>query len=69
MTVWTALAAFALCLLPRLVVLWLSPPVEPTFYWMYSSELLQHGALGQFGVRDTVVEPLYPGISRRGPPG
>jgi hypothetical protein len=57
-----AALAFLLCALPRLGVLWLAAPPEHTFYWEYSSSLLNHGTLGVAGSPDTVVEPLYPGF-------
>jgi len=56
----SAAGAFVLCVLPRLIVLWLAPASEQTFYWHYSSSLLEHGTLGLPGAPDTVVEPLYP---------
>jgi dolichyl-phosphate-mannose-protein mannosyltransferase len=60
MLVRTAVAAFVVCAIPRFVVLWIDPAPEHTFYWFYSSMLLEHGVLGQPGAPDTVVEPLYP---------
>src|SRR5687767_16042420 len=59
MTRSAALAAFALCALPRSVVLWLSAAPEQTFYWFYSSTLLEHGSFGLPGAPDTQIEPLY----------
>ena len=59
MTRSVALAAFVLCALPRFVVLWLSPAPEQTFYWFYSSTLLEHGSFGFPGAPDTQIEPLY----------
>lgn len=50
----------ALCALPRLLLLWLTPLPEQTFYWQYASALLDHGILGSPGEPETVIEPLYP---------
>ena len=55
-----AVLAFLLCLVPRLAVLWLGPPPERTFYWEYSSSIVEYGTLGLAGTPDSVVEPLYP---------
>lgn len=60
MSVRTAVAAFLVCAIPRFLVLWIDPTPEQTFYWFYSSALLEHGTLGLPGAPDTVVEPLYP---------
>ena len=54
------LGIFMLCALPRLLFLWLSPPPELTFYWLYASNLLEHETFGAHGIPDTYVEPLYP---------
>ena len=56
----SAALAFLLCALPRLLFLWVAPPPELTFYWHYSSALIDYGTLGLPGAPETVVEPLYP---------
>ena len=56
----SAAAAFLLCALPRLVALWLVAAPEHSFYWIYSTSILEHGTLGLEGTPDSVVEPLYP---------
>ena len=56
----SAAGAFILCALPRLIALWLAAAPEETFYWVYSSSLLEHGTLGLAGTPDSIVEPLYP---------
>ena len=56
----SAAAAFIVCALPRLIVLWLAAAPEETFYWVYSSSVLEHGTLGLAGTPDSIVEPLYP---------
>jgi hypothetical protein len=56
----TDLLVVLACAFPRLVLLWLSAPPEPTFYWGYASALLRGGHFGLHGVPDTYVEPLYP---------
>ena len=56
----SATGVFLLCSLPRLIVLWLAAAPEETFYWVYSSSLLEHGTLGLAGTPDSIVEPLYP---------
>ena len=55
-----AVLAFLLCALPRLIVLSLAAAPEETFYWIYSSSVLDHGTLGLAGTPDSIVEPLYP---------
>ena len=39
---------------------WFAPAPQETFYWVYSTSLLEHGTLGLAGTPDSVVEPLYP---------
>ena len=56
----TDLLVFLACVLPRLALLWLSAPPEPTFYWGYATALLRDGQFGMHGQPDTYVEPLYP---------
>ena len=56
----SATGAFLLCSLPRLAVLFFAPAPDETFYWVYSSSLLEHGTLGLAGTPDSIVEPLYP---------